>query len=205
MQAFQADCTPVFCCAVHQVSPSCRSQGDRWCSTVTSVQNLFSLLFWFSSTAPCYLLVFFCYSMGRLWAVAPQECPAMSYSLTVFPQAALSHQGLPAILQEHILFNTGYSFKTASLAMSTKTTFSLFFSATSFSPSMYPHDYHFSLNVCEAGCQDPTFSFGSQWDAGAGMKDFGEVCEMIFFFKQPQYFKFRMCIFCKSINLKRDI
>lgn len=75
-------------------------QGDRQCRTVRSVQNLFSLLYLllFSSTTPCYLLIFFCYSMGHLWAVVPQECPcpAMSCPLTIFPWATLPQHGLPA-------------------------------------------------------------------------------------------------------------
>lgn len=31
------------------------------------------------------------------------------------------------------------------------------------------------------------------------------MCNDFFFLKQSRYFKFLMCIFCKSINLKRDI
>lgn len=165
-------------------------QGDRQCRTVRSVQNLLFPLFLllFSSTTSCYLLIFICYSMGHSWAVVPQECPcpAMSCSLTVFPWALLPHHGLPAVLKKHILLSIGPSSKTASLATFTDRTFSLFSSATSCSPSVCPHDYHFPLNMSEAGCQELPFSFGTQWDGHlrikAGRMDFGEICEMIFFF-----------------------
>lgn len=188
---------------------SARRQAVQNCE-VSAKPFLYPVLVLFSSTAPCYLLIFLCYSMGHLWAAVPQECPcpAMSCSLTV-------SLGCPApswascVLQKHILLNIVPSSKSASLAMSTKMTFSLFYFATSTSPSMCPHDYHFPLNMSEAGCQELPFRFGTQWDGHISVRadgiDFGEIYVMIFLKKILQYFKFLMCTFWKNIKLNRNI
>lgn len=145
----------------------------------------FSSTFLFSHTKPCYLFIFFCYSMGHLWAVAPQECPcpAMSCPLTVFPWAALPQHRLPAHPLEYWAFcQDCLSSVHKNYLFLVFLCYWLFSFCVLLCLLLCPH---FPLNMSEAVFRSflSVLALSGHISVRAGGLDFGEICVMIFILK----------------------